>query len=159
MIRNSVSFAFGDLRIDGAVNLTPAGRDIIKAVILHGIRRAERAETKARQMARVGVAELFGRQAEYYRHAGAFLRHMLGTLPIETLRLRDELLALRDVAEGGAYPAQWEDYLTLAAEMEQAHEPKVTSGEGSGASDIGERQPAAQPATPRRRGRPRKTNK
>lgn len=158
MIRTSHTFALGDLRIDGAVELSPAGLDIVRAVIMRGIATAARGEAKAKEMERAGGGDLVRKSLIYYRNAGAFLRHLLSTTRSLTLNVRDELHALRSVPADAPYPPEWAEYMQLAADLEQPDEPTITARPGRGAGHQREPQPAAHPSGGRKRGRPRKAD-
>lgn len=138
------TFQLGSLDALGRVHLSPAGRDLVRAIIMRGMATAKRGLAKAEAMKRAGAGDLTKGSIDYYRHAAAFLAHMLTSMGKYSIELREELHALRGIPEGEDYPTEWTPFLILASELTVPNEPDISPDVGHRTNS--KRKPGKHPA-------------
>lgn len=135
------TFSLGTLDALGRVHLSPAGRDLVRAIIMKGLRSAKNGLEKAEAMKASGAGDLVGGSISYYRHAAAYLSHMLTSETKYAIDLRDELKELRGIPDGEDYPTQWTPFLILAANLMVSDVAPLPTGKRN--RGVGKRRPGS----------------
>jgi hypothetical protein len=145
MVTRDYLFRFGSLTTRGVVEMSPAGLDVLRALLLKWISEAEKGETAAREMGRVMNNEYTKMQAHYFRSAAGFLTQKLATALGGKLNLREQLDILTRLPADAPYPERWVPYLDHAGQMGTPDEPAIPvgGGGGTGGDGVHERDPLA----------------